>query len=162
MRRIETPEKDLYMKRASLAIILISIVALVFAAGFINLQIQINRLLEEKEYNLTIKNMAIGSWENLGGLNYVRFFNVTIQNDGPGNVGGVTLAFKITGNQTNIQYELMWIEPDQMGVLHAGESKLIRIYQSESLDNIGKFSGCTFVATLMLDNLILDEKTQVI
>jgi len=56
----------------------------------------------------------------------------------------------------------MWIEPDQMGVLHAGESKLIRIYQSESLDNISKFSGCTFVATLMLDNLILDEKTQVI
>ena len=158
---MEMPEKELYMKRASLAIILISLVAVVFAAGFINIQIQMNRLLEEKEYNLTIKNVAIGSWENLGGLNYVRFFNVTIQNDGPANVGGVTLAFKITGNQTNIQYELMWIEPDQMGVLHAGESKLIRIYQSESLDNIGKFSGCTFVATLMLDNLILDEKTLV-
>src|SRR5512139_3984231 len=100
-----------------------------------------NRMLQEEDYNLAIKNIAIGSWENLGGLNYVRFYNVTIQNDGPSNVGGVTLAYKITGNQTNIQYELMWIEPDQMGVLHAGEPRLIRIYQSESLDNISKFSG---------------------
>jgi len=115
--------------------------------------------LQEEDYNLSIKNIAIGSWKNLGGLNYVRFFNVTIQNDGLGNVGGVTLAHKITGNQTNIQYELMWIEPDQMGVLHAGASKLIRIYQSEGLDDISKFSGCTFLAAIMLDDRVLDEKT---
>jgi hypothetical protein len=101
------------VKKTSISIIIISIVALVFAAGFINLRIQMNRLLQEKEqeedYNIAIKNIDIGSWENLGGLNYARFFNITIQNDGPGKIGGVILAYKITGNQTNIQYELIWI-----------------------------------------------------
>jgi len=56
----------------------------------------------------------------------------------------------------------MWYEPDQMGAIHAGESRLIRLVQTESLLDLGNYSGFTFVATLMLDYLVLDEKTLVL
>lgn len=87
--------------------------------------------LQESTYNLEITTVSAGDWQNLGGLAYNKWFNVTIQNNGPNDVGGVTSAYRITGISNEVPYGLSWIEPDQMGILHVGEHKLVRIPYSK-------------------------------
>ena len=114
--------------------------------------------IQNQPSNVKITNLTAGKWENPGGVQYTITFNVTFKNLGPKDIGGITLDYKISGNQSNLPYNLRWVSPKQLGVLHVEESKSIILFLETNLSYISQFTGCNFIATLMLDDVVLDEK----
>jgi hypothetical protein len=127
------------------------------------LQNQLNDL-QEAIGNLEIVAVSVEDWYNPGGVMYVKPFNVTIQNNGTHDAYGVTLNCKITGNQSNLFYDFHYADPlkNTLDVIHVGESRVMRVFIETSLELASQFSGCNLVASLMFDDIVLDEWTQVI
>ncbi|MEM2107993.1 MAG: hypothetical protein QXL10_01755 [Candidatus Bathyarchaeia archaeon] len=128
-----------------------------------DLQNQLGKLQEAAE-NVDITALSIEDWENLGGLLYIKPFNVTIQNNGTQDVYGVVLSCKITGNQSDLFYNFHNADPltNTLDVLHGGETYSMRVYLETNLELISKFSGCRLVVTLTLYDFVLDEWIEVL
>ena len=177
------------VERKALAIIAVTIVALLVGTLFIYIQInelqnQIGKLKakisELQEQNSELQNqlselheaigkvkivaLSVEGWNNPGGLMYVKPFNVTIQNNGIHDAYGITLNCKITGNQSSLSYNFHYADPleNTQDVIHAGESRVMRVFLETSLELVSRFSGCNLVALLMFSNIVLDEWIQVI
>lgn len=116
------------------------------------------KTLQEPTHNLTVTATSSSSWINPGGIWYIQYFNITIQNKGLNNVGGVTLDYTVVGNQTNIPYEINVIEMP-MGIIHAGETVSGRLLLGAGLQDISALSNCRLALTLILDGNVL-SKTQ--
>jgi FtsZ-binding cell division protein ZapB len=120
-----------------------------------------NRLnnLQEAIGNVEIMALYVEDWYNPGDLIYVRPFNVTIQNNGTHDAYGITLNCKITGNQSNLFYDFYYADPleNTLDVIHVGESRVMRVFLETRLELASQFSGCNLVASLMFDNIVLDE-----
>ena len=114
--------------------------------------------IQNQPSNIKITNITAGKWENPGGVQYTRTFNVTFKNHGPKDTGGITLNYKISGNQSNLPYNLRLVSHKQLGILHVEESKSIILFLETNLSYISQFTGLNFTATLMLDDVVLDEK----
>ena len=165
------------MKRRILAVILLTVIALSIFPWLVyndlqfqvyelqvqnrELQERINNQLQKMDYRVNISDVVIEK----GGIPvyplYWMIVEITIKNVGLYDVGGVTLTYKIEANQS-IDYSLWWLGPEQVGVIHVGESKLIRLQIETKFFELVKFSGQKLIITLMLDNRILDEKTIVL
>ncbi len=127
-----------------------------------------NNLLQEQitnqlntNYNVKIINITLGSGGQTSGLSYWQEIVIQIQNNGPSPVGGITLNYDIVKDYI-IFYDFSWLKPDQMGIIHAGESKLIWIRLETDIYQLKNLAGKNLVVTLMLDNHVLDEKTMVL
>jgi hypothetical protein len=177
------------MKRKALSLFLIAIIVLALASWFVysqfsalqnqiselkaqnkeledqisDLQNQLSKLQEVVE-NVEITALSVEDWNNLGGLLYVKPFNVTIQNNGTYDVYRVALSCKITGNQSDLFYNFHYADPltNTLNVLHGGEKYSMRVYLETSLELVSRFSGCKLVVRLTFDSLILDEWTELI
>jgi hypothetical protein len=127
------------------------------------LQNQLNNL-QEAIGNVEIVALSVEDWNNLGGVVYVKPFNVTIQNNGTHDAYGITLNCKITGNQSNLSYNIHYADPlkNTLDVIHVGESRVMRVFIETSLELASQFSGCNLVASLMFNDIVLDEWIQVI
>lgn len=168
------------MNRKILAITAVTIVALLVGTLFIYIQInelqnqiweqkaQISELqnqlsdLQEAIGKVKIVALSVEGWDNPGGVLYVKPFNVTIQNIGTHDAYGITLNCKITGNQSNLFYDFHYAEPlkNTLDVIHVGESRVMRVFIETSLELASQFSGCNLVASLMFDNIVLDQWTE--
>jgi hypothetical protein len=119
-----------------------------------------------------IVNFTQEPWQNPAGLTLDKWFYVTIQNVGANDVNGSPLAFKIIGNQSALDEpftiigdqgalnvsSLRFIEsPISVGNLLVNESKTVNVDILSGLDTFGRYSGCELVATLLLDDAILDQ-----
>ena len=120
--------------------------------------------LQEAIGNVEIVALSVEDWNNLGGVMYIKPFNVTIQNSGTHDAYGITLNCKITGNQSNLFYDFYYAEPlkNTLDVIYVREARVMRVFIETSLELISQFSGCNLVASLMFDDIVLDEWIQVI
>jgi hypothetical protein len=125
-----------------------------------NLQTQLNNS-QAPAYNVTVTAITWGSWTNPVGVGFAKTFNVTIKNVGTANIGGITSAFKIVteGRDVSDKFEISIYEPQQMGVLHIQESGTITAIVTTALNVPVDLSKSDFVATIMLDEVVLDEST---
>ncbi|MGD0450575.1 MAG: hypothetical protein ABSA79_05915 [Candidatus Bathyarchaeia archaeon] len=116
--------------------------------------------------NVTFTNVSVGSWysEEYNGSPlppYTKPINATFQNLGTRSIGGLSLNCTVEGNPTKIGDDfLIYIDPQQLGILHPHESKsyFVRIVTG-SASREATLSQCRLVLTLMLDKLVVDEKT---
>jgi len=131
------------------------------------LQTQVNNLeaqlsnLQTPIYNVTIENITSTPWRVVVGMAMSTEISITVKNIGVRDVGGLTAEFKILTADGNVwdsqDYDISMTAPEQFGVLHVQESKVIK---ANILCNIGvSFAGKSFVATLTLDKTVLDERT---
>ena len=128
-----------------------------------NLETQISQLQNPTD-NVSLTIVSNGAWHGdpLTGYPYYKFINISIQNYGTSNIGGMTLVFKVEGNTTNIdQFSIQ--ANSNIGVLHILESKYINIQLiASTIDRTQTLSHYKLIITLMLDNNILDRQTVVI
>lgn len=124
-----------------------------------NLESQLNNL-QNPTYNVTIANVSAGSWGNPVGMALGKQFYFTIRNNGETDIGGLMTEFVIldNGNVSNSdEFEVRMYSPEQFGIIHAHESTVISVdvMTSYSVSRAGK----SLVVTLMLDTIVLDERT---
>jgi hypothetical protein len=127
-----------------------------------NLETQLSQLQNPTE-NVTLTIVSNGAWHGdpLTGYPQYKFINVSLQNYGNNDIGGMTLDFKVEGNTTNIDHFSIHADSN-IGILHVLESKYINIQFIASIDRTQTLSHCKLIITLMLDNNILDRQTVVI
>ena len=124
-----------------------------------NLEAQIYRLQNPID-NVTFTAISVGPW--YAGA-YApppnsKDINITLQNLGTRNIGGMTLDFKVEGNTTNI--DLYISVSGLLGVLHVQESKNVRVgLTTPTVDRTQALSNCSLTITLMLDKNVLDRRT---
>jgi hypothetical protein len=122
-----------------------------------NLESQLQDL-ENPMYNVTIVNIASGPWFVPVGVAMFKDFNVTIKNVGNRDVGGLTFKFNILSDGViwnSTGYDVVMTSPEQLGILHVQESMIVRAEIHSSL--AVSFAEKTFVVTVMLDDIVLDE-----
>jgi hypothetical protein len=127
-----------------------------------NLEAQVNNL-QHPVYNVTIENVTSGSWFVPVGMALFKEIYATVKNVGVNDVGGLTFEFKILSNGTvweSDYYEIGLGAPDQLGVLHVQESTVIRAEIRSSIGVGFEVADKTFVVTVLLDNTVLDERTE--
>jgi len=131
------------------------------------LQTQVNNLeaqlsdLQTPIYNVTIENITSTPWGVVVGVAMSTEISIIVKNIGVRDVGGLTAEFKILTADGNVwdsqDYEISMTAPEQFGVLHVQESKIIK---ASIQSNVGvPFAGKSFAVTLMLDKTVLDEHT---
>jgi hypothetical protein len=132
-----------------------------------SLQTQASRLeaqiynFQNPVVNVTFINISVGPW--IFDYAYYKYINVTFQNVGTIPIGGVTLAFKVEGNTTNIDNFLIYVSPHQLGVLQVQELKTMKVHLATGHeDRKQALSECNFTITLMLDKLVFDRQTVMI
>ena len=149
------------------AILAIIIVLLSVTSGFLfyqisDIQSQISDLqnqnsvlegqigeLEAQYTNLVrITEFTVTGMGFIGGVAVLSYANVTIQNFGINDVNGLTLSI-IHPSEENMSRSMV-----QVGLIKAGEARNIITYVTWGLG-----ASRTFVATLMLDDIILHEHT---
>ncbi|MGE5638359.1 MAG: hypothetical protein ACM3WQ_06600 [Chloroflexota bacterium] len=129
------------------------------------LQTQVNDLeaqlhdLQNPMYNVTIENISSDPWYVPVGVAMFKQISATIKNVGVRDVGGLTFEGKILANGTvwnNEYYQVvMGTSPNQIGVLHVGESIVV---EAEIRSSLGvSFAGKTFAITVMFDGTVLSE-----
>lgn len=117
--------------------------------------------LQNPVVNVTFTDISVGPW--IFDYPYHKDINVTFQNVGTTTVGGVTLAFKVEGNTTNIGDFLIYVSPHQLGVLQVKELQTLKVRLATGWeDRKQALSECNFTITLMLDKLALDRQTVMI
>jgi len=150
------------MKRKALAIILIvivvSIAALLVHNHISELQRQLNELQKPIDNARKLKITEFWSpmgWWNPVGVTMAVDFNITIFNTGIEDVEGVVLEIK-TVNYT----EDPLIRTRAIGIIDAGETIEIRESIFIGLQSyLDEFYNSSFVATLKLGNVVLDNST---
>jgi cell division protein FtsL len=92
-----------------------------------NLENQIN-MLKNPIDNISLSIISITSWltEAYAPPPYTKYVNITLQNFGTRNIGGMTLDFKVEGNTTSLGYYSINVNSN-VGVLHVFESKNLRV-----------------------------------
>ncbi len=115
--------------------------------------------LQNQTHNVRIENVTSSQWGNLVGLAVDQSFFIAVKNIGVRDVGGLVFEFKILVNGTvwdSPDYEVGMISPEQFGVLHVQESRVVR---AELVSHVGvSFAGKTLAITVTWDNTVLDEK----
>jgi len=109
---------------------------------------------------VTIENITSEPWYVPVGVAMFKDFSVTVKNVGVRDVEGLTFKFEVLSNGTvwdNQNYEVDMTSPQQFGVLHVQESKVVVAEIRSSLDV--SFAGKSFVVTIMLDKTVLDVQT---
>jgi hypothetical protein len=133
------------------------------------LQVQVNNLeaqvndLQHPVFNVTIESVTSEPWFVPVGMALFKELYITIKNIGVNDVGGLTFEFKILTNGTvweSEYYEIALAAPDQLGVLHVQESTIIRAEIQSSIGAGLETADKTFVVAVMLDNNVLDERTE--
>jgi hypothetical protein len=94
----------------------------------------------------------------LTGYPYYKDINITLQNVGTRNIGGVTLDVKLEGNTTNI-YLGIHVTTTQLGVFHIEESKSLLVRLITAKEQRQALEDCRLRLTLMLDKNVLDRQT---
>jgi len=125
-----------------------------------SLEAQINGLQNPID-NVTLTIVSIGPWltEAYTPPPYTKYINLTLQNVGTRNIGGITLDFKVEGNTTNIDQFSINVNSNQ-GILHVLESKNMTVQLTASTkDRTQALENCKLIITLMLDKEVLDRKT---
>jgi len=125
-----------------------------------SLEAQINGLQNPID-NVTLTIVSIGPWltEAYTPPPYTKYINLTLQNVGTRNIGGITLDFKVEGNTTNIDQFSINVNSNQ-GILHVLESKNMTVQLTASTkDRTQALEDCKLVIKLMLDKEVLDRKT---
>ncbi len=121
-----------------------------------NLETQIHEL-QNPIYNVTIENITSEPWYVPVGVAMFKDFSITIKNVGVRDVEGLTFKFEVLSNGTvwdNQNYEVGMTSPQQFGVLHVQESKVIGAGIRSSLDV--SFAEKSLVVTVMLDKTVLN------
>jgi hypothetical protein len=128
-----------------------------------NLETQLSQLQNPTD-NVTLTIVSNGAWHGdpLTGYPQYKFINISLQNYGNNDIGGMTLDFKVEGNTTNIDQFSIHANSN-IGILHVLESKYINIQLiASTIDRTQTLSNCKLIITLMLDNNILDRQSVVI
>ena len=135
-----------------------------------NLQTQMNNfssILQNRTNKAVITSFYTTTWFPIVGMTYTKDFYITVCNVGINNVSGLTLNLKYEGNDTNLIFfdpipgtyqGSDHFSPEQLDILHVGESETIREFTLADLNYVGQLSSYQLVATLVLDGLVLDEK----
>jgi cell division protein FtsL len=130
-----------------------------------SLETQINNLQNPTD-NVTFTAITVGPWVYEEYTPTQKKFNVTFQNVGTRNIGGVTLEFKVEGNTTNIGPFEIYVNPHQLGIIHVRESKSLIVTLVAGFagypDSPQVLSQCDFTFTLMLDKVVFDRQTVMI
>jgi hypothetical protein len=116
--------------------------------------------LQNPTYNVTITDISSEPWYVPVGVAMFKQISITVKNIGVRDVGGVTFEFRLLedGRVWNSEsYEIAMIAPDQLGILHVGESIIVKAEIRSGL-NVS-FAGKTSAVTVMLDNTVLSEGT---
>lgn len=98
-----------------------------------------------------ITQFAIAEWNNASGLLGMVVANVTVQNFG---------SYDVENLRLSVRHESLWDSPhtgDPVGLLKSGETQKVSVLAFWQLPSDGEIE--TFIATLMLDEIILDECT---
>jgi hypothetical protein len=154
------------MRKAMVAVILISVIAFAVAASLILSHPQ------NQSYKAKIAKFEWTSNWGPGpvGVMWGRGFNITLQNIGDRNIEGLSVDIKLLANNTAIFSETGLYGPGVIGYtaqyngfdgkLNAGETREIRggfTTGLDKLDQIRDWGDKTFKVRVMLDNIILDE-----
>jgi hypothetical protein len=157
------------MKRKTLAIVLITLIALAIITWLVQ-----NQTNPVKTNVVKIETFSLtGIWENIGGLSMTVPFNLTLHNTGINNVSGLNLSVAIFVNDTSkIEAVVLTsseerLDPDNFTLL-AGEVQEVEGWIGTTLyalelagaKNIsigGANSGWSYVATVKLGDEVLDE-----
>ena len=124
-----------------------------------NLETQIHEL-QNPIYNVTIESVTSEPWYVPVGVAMFKDFSITVKNVGVRDVEGLTFKFEVLSNGTvwdNPNYEVGMTSPEQFGVLHVQESKVVGAGIRSSL--AVSFAGTSFVVTVMLDKTVLDVQS---
>ena len=151
------------MKRKALAIILIIVVVLSVATLLVHnhiskLQEQLNELQkpidDARKVMITEFSSPTGWWNPVGVAIAVNF-NVTILNTGINDVEGIVLEIK-----THNFDEDTLTRTRAIGMLHAGETTIIQDTITIGMQSyLDEYYNSSFVATLKLGNIVLDNRT---
>jgi hypothetical protein len=125
-----------------------------------NLTNQIGQLQNSTD-NITLTVVSIGPWHGdpLTGYPYYKFINLTLQNGGVRNIGGMILDSKVEGNTSDIGYLGIYVNSNK-GVLHPNESMNMTMQLIAPTDATTQvLMNYRLAITVMLDKNILDKKT---
>jgi TolA-binding protein len=125
-----------------------------------SLQTQLDNL-QTRTYNVTVTKVDSTSWQPIVGLTIQKEADLTLNNTGNEDVGGITSDIKIVtdGNDTSQYFDINVFEPSPLGILHVGESVVIRVAITTGLGVPVDLSKTSLEATIMLDTIILDQAT---
>jgi hypothetical protein len=116
--------------------------------------------LETLPDNVTLSVVSAGSWyaDPLTGYPYYKVINLTIQNNGVRNLGGMTLDSRIEGNTSNVGYVGINVDTNK-GVLHPNESMNLTMKLVTQENMTKELEKYQLSITLLLDQTVLDQKT---
>jgi hypothetical protein len=156
------------MKKATVAISLISVIAIAIGTWLILSQIHNG---ENQTPNVKITELKLTSdWETTGGVQASKLFNITIHNYENKDIMGLTVEVKMTANGSKLESATAFFGPGIIGngaeiepfdgVLYSGEVRELRgiimtnwgeIIRANTLGTINT------VADVKLDDAVLDE-----
>jgi hypothetical protein len=120
---------------------------------------------------LKIANFSFTGYYNPVGLVWNYQFQVQVQNEQTSAINGATLTFDIHSNYTmhrqivigepNVRY-LPPGEQYLLGTIKPGEKITVNGFIENNLGDDSKLKGSTFVATLKVNNTILDEESMLL
>jgi hypothetical protein len=125
-----------------------------------NLTNQISQFQNSTD-NVSLTIVSIGPWHGdpLTGYPFYKFINLTLQNNGVRNIGGMILDSRVEGNTSNLGHLGIYVNSNQ-GVLHPNElmnRTMQLIAPTQAATQVLKNYQLTI--TLTLDKIVLDKKT---
>jgi regulator of replication initiation timing len=115
-----------------------------------------------------ISFFSLNGYDNPVGVMWNTKFIVRVQNNSTKDVSGLTLTFNIVSNYT-IKRELYLFQPNttglkvgekyDLGILKQGETQEVQGIIWNNLGDSAKLRGSTFMVTLKLADVILDESS---
>jgi hypothetical protein len=112
--------------------------------------------------NVTFTDISLGPWyvqEEFGPPPYYKAINLTLQNGGTRDTGGLTLKFKVEGPITINDFAI-YVNTWDLGILHVQEQKsLIVRLVTGTVEREQALSRSDLTITLMLDEAVLDEQS---
>jgi hypothetical protein len=136
------------MKRRTLAIVLITVIALPIVACIAYYQINAPNV------KITAFNWIRG-FNPYAGLTFINEVKVTVENHGINEISGITLTVKLLNNGTEIDNYIAFVT--QIETLHAGESREI---SGNIFWGLLSTKVTHRVCTLKLGDIVLDEWTE--
>jgi hypothetical protein len=111
--------------------------------------------------NVTFTDISLGPWyvqEDFGPPPYHKAINLTLQNAGTRDTGGLTLRIK---EEESIKDDLaISVNTWELGILHVQEQKSLMVWLSTGNEEQKQaVSKSDLTITLMLDEVVLDEQT---
>jgi hypothetical protein len=107
------------------------------------------------------------SWNIPVGVTMAITFNVTVQNIGTNDIDGVNITLERIINKTESligsyfysnENSTYFYENGNLGVLHSGEIRKIRVDFFTSLDHYAEVTSSNFLASLKWNGTVLDER----